>query len=143
MKLRLLFLNCCSASLWVCIIVLKPVYFVVGKLFSLLRVYPPIVGSFRFPPHRPPFGFICCGGGVGGLKLCCGGGGGCVVSCKGGGGLCVCVIVSCGMFIFSPSLPPLSPYFLLFPFSLPSFFLFFLFFYLFVFVFRRMVCTGE
>ena len=54
MKLRLLFLNCCSASLWVCIIVLKPVYFVVGKLFSLLRVYPPHCRLVSLPPPPTP-----------------------------------------------------------------------------------------
>ena len=61
---------------------------------------------------------------------------------RGVGGYVCMLLVSCGMFIFSSSLPPLSPHFsFYFPFSLPSFF--FLFFYFTMFVFRRMMCTGE
>ena len=41
----------------------------------------------------------------------------------GVGGYVCMLLVSCGMFIFSSSLPPLSPHFsFYFPFSLPSFF---------------------
>ena len=62
---------------------------------------------------------------------------------RGVGGYVCVLLVSCGMFIFSSSIPPLSPHFsFYFPFSLPSFF-FFPVFYFTVFVFRRMMCTGE
>ena len=54
----------------------------------------------------------------------------------GGGVMCVVLLVSCEIFIFSSSLPPLSPHFFPFP-------QFFLFFYFVIFVFRRMMCTGE
>ena len=95
------------------------------------------------PPRQLPLGSVCCGGGVGGLKLCYGGERGealCYIG--GGGGLCVYVIGfvwDVYIFFFPPS--PFPSFFLLFPFF-PSL-VFFLFFYFTMFVFRRMMCTGE
>ena len=121
----------------------KPVYFVVSTLFGLLKVLPPISGLASPPPRQLPLGSVCCGGGVGGLKLCYGGERGealCYIG--GGGGLCVYVIGfvwDVYIFFFPPS--PFPSFFLLFPFF-PSL-VFFLFFYFTMFVFRRMMCTGE
>ena len=87
---------------------------------SLLLVYispPP-------PPHPLPLGSVCCGGGVGGLKLCYGGERGealCYI--EGWGVMCVCYWFRVGcLYFLLPSLPfPLIfPFISLFPF--PRFF---------------------
>ena len=110
----------------------KPVYFVVSTLFGLLKVLPPISGLASPPPPRQlPLGSVCCGGGVGGLKLCYGGERGealCYI--EGWGVVCVCYWFRVGcLYFLLPSLPfPLIfPFISLFPF--PRFFPVFLFYH--------------